>query len=94
MKLSKIELEGTQAEITQFLSGNSDKEEPVSQSPKSTSETTRAVPDKPLENKIRSVVASIISELKRKRFTTHEVIFVATELVWYANKKRFFERED
>ena len=93
MKFSKVEIEGTSVEITQFLKDYSDTAEPVVPK-KSTNETTRTVPDKPIENKIRSVVASIISELKRKRFTTHEVIFVATELVGYASKKRLLERED
>ena len=93
MKFSKVEIEGTSVEITQFLKDHSDTAEPVVPK-KSTNETTRTVPDKPIENKIRSVVASIISELKRKRFTTHEVIFVATELVGYASKKRLLERED
>ena len=97
MKFSKIEIEGTQSEITQFLNCNSDFDKPVSQSfksPKSTNETTRAVPTKPLENKILSVVASIIAELKRREFTAHEVSIVANKLVGYANKKRFLESED
>ena len=92
MKFSKIELEGTPTEIAQFLNGNSNFD--VNESPKSTNETTREVPDKPLENKILSVVASIISELKRREFTAQEVSIVANKLVGYANKKRFLESED
>lgn len=92
MKFSKIELEGTQTEIAQFLNGNSNFD--VNESQKSTNETTREVPDKPIENKILSVVASIISELKRREFTAQEVSIVANKLVGYANKKRFLESED
>ena len=93
MKFSKVEIEGTSVEITQFLKDHSDTAEPVVPK-KSTSETTRKVPDKPLENKILSVVASIISELKRREFTAQEVSIVANKLVGYANKKRLLERED
>ena len=93
MKFSKVEIEGTSVEITQFLKDHSDTAEPVVPK-KSTNETTRTVPGKPIENKILSVVASIIAELKRRDFNAEEVSIVANKLVGYANKKRLLERED